>query len=853
MNRRVLIIWVLALLGGAIGPSGAWAWSKADNAPRVALERVTPESRGMDAVTLSKIDDVIEGGIAEGLFPGAVVSVVRDGGIVFLKAYGNRQVVPDTLAMTEGTLFDLASVSKCVGMTLSFMQLLEEGRVHLDDRVDSYFPEFRNWEDPVSGEMVPITVQQLLTHSSGLPPQVFAEDYVKRYGANTPDTLMRRVISTEVPRLFRPGSAYRYSCLNFITLQHILEQVTGERLCDYAQRNVFDVLGLTHTCYFPLAGNPPSNPRAASLRENVAATEVQPDGKPLVAAVHDPTARFVQAGNSGNAGVFSNAEDLSVIAAALLNGGVWKGRRILKEETVERMLSIPVGNAPVVGRALGWDTYLTRSGIAGSRFDRRRLVGHTGYTGTMMLLDPATRTAVIVLTNRVHPEAKGNIRNIRTAASDLVATSLGLKDSREEIFADPAKAGGLMYVYDYNAEAAMTPAPKGYEPFYISHYGRHGTRYLLAKQYKLIEKVLTKAEKEGLLTERGERLLREYKPFHERAVYCSGDLSGKGISQERIIADRMFRRFPEVFKGDTKAAALATPVPRVIMSMTSFIDGLQERDKTFTADANASEAFSPILRPNFSPLAEGRPDPVEKLEAPFVPYLRETVDMQGILGRIFKDPAMAVSRLKIDDLNFLRYLFDLDNGRDCLDGEPDLCEGIFTLEDKIAIAKAGAYRISLFLGRYKDSGSLYPDFTAYTLKDIIDKADADMASGDCQLRLRFSHDSAVMPTVVYMNINGYGREATSPQEAFDIFPLWNMPMGGSLQLIFYRSRKSPEILVKVLWNEQEAVLPFAAAEGPYYRWSDFKAFYEPAMEASFAKIRAMGDNGPSNTDPTIQY
>ena len=852
MSRKVLLLWALALLGFAFGPSGAWARGKADNA-RVALERVTPESRGMDAATLSKIDGIIEGGIAEGLFPGAVVSVVKDGGIVFLKAYGNRQVVPDTLAMTEETLFDLASVSKCVGMTLSFMQILEQGRVHLDDRVDSYFPNFRNWEDPVSGETVPITVQQLLTHSSGLPPQVFAEDYVKRYGANTPDTLMRRVISTEIPRLFRPGSAYRYSCLNFITLQHILEQVTGQRLCDYAQHNVFDVLGLTHTCYFPLAGEPQSNPRAESLRKNVAATEVQSDGKPLVAAVHDPTARFVQAGNSGNAGVFSNAEDLSIIAAAILNGGEWKGRRILKEETVERMLSIPVGNAPVVGRVLGWDTYLTRSGIAGSRFDRRYLVGHTGYTGTMMLLDPATKTAVIVLTNRVHPEDKGNIRDIRVAVSDLVAASLGLKDSREEVLADPAKAGGLMYVYDYNAEAAMTPAPKGYKPFYISHYGRHGTRYLLAKQYKLIEKVLTRAEKEGLLTERGERLFREYKPFHERAVYCSGDLSEKGIAQQRIIADRMYRRFPEVFKGDTKAAALSTPVPRVIMSMTSFIDGLQERDKTFTADENASEAFSPILRPNFSPLADGRPDPVEKMEAPFVPYFRETVDVQGILGRIFKDPAAAVTRLKMDDLNFIRYLFDLDNGRDCLDGEPDLCEGIFTLDDKIAIARVGAYRISLFLGRYKDSGSYYPDFSAYTLKDIIDKADADIASGQCQLRLRFSHDSAVMPTVVFMNINGYGREATSPEEAFDIFPLWNMPMGGSLQLIFYRSRKSPEILVKALWHEPEAVLPFAAAPGPYYRWSDFKAYYESAMEASFARIRAMGKTGPANTDPTIQY
>ena len=429
----------------------------------------------------------------------------------------------------------------------------------------------------------------------------------------------------------------------------------------------------------------------------------------------------------------------------------------------------------------------------------------------------------------------------------------GAASPREEILADPAKAGGLMYVYNYRTEAAMTPAPKGYKPFYISHYGRHGTRYLLSKQYNVLHKVLTRAGAEGLLTGRGERLLQEYQPIHQRAVLCSGELSRKGVGQQRIIADRMYRRFPEVFKGETRATALSTPVPRVIMSMTSFIDALQENDHSFTVDEDASEGYSPILRPNFSPLANGRPDPVDKVEAPYLPYFRETVDMRGILGRIFKDPDAAVARLKMDDVVFIRNLFDLDNGRDCLEGEPDLCEGIFTLEDKIALARASAYRICLFLGRYKDSGSYYPDFSAYTLKDIIDKADADIASGECQLRLRFSHDSAVIPTVVFLNVNGLGREAAGPDEAFEIFPLWEMPMGGSLQLIFYRSRKTPEILVKVLWNEREAVLPFAAAEGPYYRWSDFKAYYTPLMEASFEKIRTMGHDGPSNTDPTIQF
>ncbi|MBR4755696.1 MAG: serine hydrolase, partial [Bacteroidales bacterium] len=271
------------------------------------LKTGKPEEFGMDGAKLQQVDRVIGEAISDKSIPGAVVSVVRGDRIVYLKAYGNKSLVPKMESMTKETMFDLASVSKCVGTTLSFMQLIENGYVRLTDNVDRYIPDFKPWEDPETGEKVNITVRDLMTHSSGLDAYIGVDKYVAEFGENTPDKL-ETYIATRVKRNFRPGTKCLYSCLTFITLQRILERVTGERLCDYAQNHVFDPLGLRHTCYIPTADK-----KKTSLMKLCAPTEVQADGLPLVGAVHDPIARRINGGNSGNAGVFSNAEDLSVI------------------------------------------------------------------------------------------------------------------------------------------------------------------------------------------------------------------------------------------------------------------------------------------------------------------------------------------------------------------------------------------------------------------------------------------------------------------------------------------------------------------------------------------------------------
>lgn len=380
-----------------------------------ALKKVSPASVGMDAERLSLIDSEVSRSIADGEIPGAVVAVVRGDKLAFLKAYGNRQVVPEVVPMTEETVFDLASVSKCVGTTLAFLQLVEQGKVRLTDEVRKFIPEFEPWADPETGRKVHIRIIDLMTHSSGLSPYINVSSYIDQYGAATPDSLMKH-ISTEIKRNFKPTTGYMYSCLNYITLQNILQRVTGERLCDYVQEHVFDVLGLEHTCY-----NPKEHPSILPL---VAPTEVQEDGQPLLGEVHDPTARLVNCGNSGNAGVFSNAEDLAVIAAAIMNGGAIGKARILSPATVKTMCTVPECNDPGIGRALGWDNRSTAATLRGDLFSRSETICHTGYTGTSMVIDMESRTAVIILAHRVHPVDKGSVANLRARIANIVASAI---------------------------------------------------------------------------------------------------------------------------------------------------------------------------------------------------------------------------------------------------------------------------------------------------------------------------------------------------------------------------------------------------------------------------------------------
>lgn len=378
----------------------------------VVFEKVTPESVGMDSQRLAKADDIINASIENREIPGAVLAVVRHGKLAYLKAYGYKSVYPDTVAMTTNTVFDLASCSKVVGTAMSMAHLMECGGFRVTDKVSMYIPGFQPWVDPQTGKKTDIRIIDLLTHSSGLPPYVSPEVVIKKCGVADPDSLMNYICT--MPRDFKPTTQFQYSCLNFITLQNILQRVTGKTLAEYAQENIFDVLGMKHTTYNPKALN------KEEIMALVAPTEKQPDGSVLLGEVHDPLARVMNHGNSGNAGVFSNAEDLAILAAALMNDGCINGKHVLGKLTLETMTAVPAGFEHI-GRSLGWDNYSPYASNNGNLFHPTRTFGHTGYTGTSFIVDPVSETAVILLAHRVHPEDKGGVVRLRALVANVVA------------------------------------------------------------------------------------------------------------------------------------------------------------------------------------------------------------------------------------------------------------------------------------------------------------------------------------------------------------------------------------------------------------------------------------------------
>lgn len=372
------------------------------------LARISPEKAGLNAEKLANADALIQSSISKKEIPGAVLAVVRKGKMAYLKAYGNKQVYPTVEPMTVNTVFDLASVSKSMSTAVSIMVLIERGLIGLNDNVSSYIPEFNDFES--GSEKVKIKIVHLLTHTSGLPPYASVSMLEKRYGLPTSQKMMFYIDSCK--RDFEPATKMQYSCLNYITLQAVVERISKKNLQDFSKENIFDILGMQKTTYNS----------TGQLKEKCAPTERQKDDTVLKGVVHDSLARIMNGGISGNAGLFSDANDMAVLAAALLNNGEINGKRILSPLTVKLMSSIAPG-LEKFGRTPGWDMYSAYASCKGDLLSAKTYC-HTGYTGTSLVIDPENDIAIILLTNRVHPVDKGSVVKLRSAVANAIAGAI---------------------------------------------------------------------------------------------------------------------------------------------------------------------------------------------------------------------------------------------------------------------------------------------------------------------------------------------------------------------------------------------------------------------------------------------
>lgn len=373
------------------------------------LPFASPESVGMSSKRLELLDAAVESGIQRGDFPGAVVLVARKGRCVWRKSYGDSQTVPEKIPMEVSMIFDVASITKPVATATSLMILLEQGRIRLWDRVRDYVPEFTSCKGPETQPVDEARIWHLLTHTSGLPPYADPEEVKK--AVEHPVTLEQLVsYIARMEKPYPPGERFQYSCLGYITLGYIIEKISGKTLAEFARENIFKPLGMRDTAFAP----------SEDLRSRCVPTLVI-DGKPLVGEVHDPLARLL-GGVSGNAGLFSTADDLAVYGQMLLQRGKWNGVRILSPLSVDRMTEI-YESVGFSGRGLGWDIRSSYATNKGDLFGPEAF-GHTGYTGTSLVVDPSTQTIIVFLTNRVHPDDTGDVVSLRSRVANIVASAI---------------------------------------------------------------------------------------------------------------------------------------------------------------------------------------------------------------------------------------------------------------------------------------------------------------------------------------------------------------------------------------------------------------------------------------------
>ncbi len=378
--RAIIVIWTSSLLTTAYAT------------PPVA----TPDAAGLRSETLLQMEPLIAQAIEEKKLPGCVVAIGRKGHLVWLKAYGSRRVQPEVEPMTVDTVFDLASLTKPVATATSMMWLLEQDQYKLSDPVASLIPNFG-----VKGKEA-ITIQQLLIHQSGLTPDNALSDY-----RDGPEAAFRRI--HELPLSYPVGERFVYSDVNFMVLGECVEKLSSQNLQDFTREKLFQPLKMNETGFLP----------PADITGRIAPTQ-QREGRWMQGAVHDPRA-FALGGVAGHAGLFSTASDLATFAQMLLNRGQYDGVQILKPETVDLMTADYQVSSGI--RGLGWDKQSPYSRNKGTSFSKSAF-GHSGFTGTILWIDPELDLFFIFLSNRVHPGGKGNIQGLAGEIATLIGQAV---------------------------------------------------------------------------------------------------------------------------------------------------------------------------------------------------------------------------------------------------------------------------------------------------------------------------------------------------------------------------------------------------------------------------------------------
>ncbi len=415
LKKTLLLIACLA----SVNFTDAGATTAVRHFPPGTREVTIPVTAGVRTKLLNEITTRVEKSIAAGMYPGAVILVRHRGNTIYRGVFGNRRVEPNIAPMHYDTIFDIASLTKVVVTTPAIMQLIEHDKLDLDAPVARYWPAF------AAHGKSEVTIRQLLTHTSGLKPDITDPLHPNNHPSwHGERAALQQIINLKLNN--PPGTTFSYSDVNFLVLGYLVEMLSGKTLDRYAYENIFKPLKMTDTVFRP----------SAQLKDRIAPTEII-EKQLRWAQVHDASSNAMD-GVAGNAGVFSDASDLGLYAQCLLDNGRLSHAKtrpgyLLGPLTVTKMTTLQSPAAISETRGLGWD--IDSNYTARGLFFPIRSYGHTGYTGTSIWIDPVTQTYIIILTSRTHPTPTSinQIMFDRRAIANIVASSLtdiSLSDQR---------------------------------------------------------------------------------------------------------------------------------------------------------------------------------------------------------------------------------------------------------------------------------------------------------------------------------------------------------------------------------------------------------------------------------------
>lgn len=407
----------------------------------------------------------------------------------------------------------------------------------------------------------------------------------------------------------------------------------------------------------------------------------------------------------------------------------------------------------------------------------------------------------------------------------VVASGIGTfaQTTPEEVKSDLRRTGGVYYAYPVYV-SANTPAPKGYEPVYISHYGRHGSRYLISdKDYIRVAELMDSARRAGALTALGLDVASRLDSVLPEVSGRGGDLTPLGVRQHRGIAERMFKAYPQVFRtGGADISARSTLVVRCVLSMSAFCERLKELNPQLNIVRESSERYMPYLCYH-SPDHHDYTVSGNRWKEQYRKFKESHTNSDRFVASLFSDPEFVELNVNPDDLmwGFYWIASDMQNMETKVD-----FHDIFTADELFDLWQCFNYLFYVNDGAFAGNGTKVIENAFPLIDNIVASADDALAGGRPTATLRFGHDGNLIPLAAALGLKDCDIAEENPNEFYKAFSDWKIaPMAGNIQIVFFRNKKdASDVIVKFMLNERETSVPVKTDIYPFYRWNDVRRY-----------------------------